>query len=331
MSNLIFKAVMTILGASKAISKMSCPVKYDAGLGNDDVVSARAGLAKGQYDAAEALVKQCRNADDRSMCIEVLMPESGRPAWVDAWVKDRPESALALCVAGGSALKWAWEARGGAAAKYVDGKRWDPFFERLKQGEELLRRSVQLESRDPTPWALLIKAAIGLQQGTKEGERLLSECNRRSPGHVLAHDTLLHLKCEKWGGEPGEMREFMFNSTANLPAGHPLLSLVPACVFQEWIVAGMPGSADGQQFFSDPSRLSWVSDASTRLLSTNRPRLRGEAQYQGFFAAYFWHIGMHDRAKPHLQLMGNHAARIPWMYFLNPYSALSKAHKAAGL
>jgi hypothetical protein len=283
-------------------------------MGDAEVIAARKSLVAGRPDAAEALVRSARNADERCFFVCGLADGPTTARAVEHWVQSAPNSAAARLVAGEWEIRHAWKLRGGGAAKTVSGDGWQGFFKHLAIAEDHLRAAAALERRDALPWAGLLITCRGLQKGTEEGESLFKQAMARDPLHGRSHEAMMQILNPKWGGEYAKMREFVSQACSKAPRGNRLHALTAQRYIEDFIIAIMYGDErrPPAAFFGRPEYREGIQIAANSYFGGPMIRRRGDTHDLGTFAYFYWITGQNEAAAPLLAEIGWQVSMLPW-------------------
>src|SRR5215813_12981219 len=110
----------------------------DPTLGDPDAAKLRDAMAEHDYATARALLDG-RDAEDLSFLIAVASDVTGTEEWLPDVVRTDLHDTTALLLYGARVIRWAWDARTGLRAKYVDRDQFAVFHERLRLAEDCLQ------------------------------------------------------------------------------------------------------------------------------------------------------------------------------------------------
>jgi hypothetical protein len=129
-------------------------------------------------------------------------------AFLDAWLKQKPDSVAARIVKGRAYNDYAWDVRGGGFAGEVPPEAWRPFKERLETAEETLNEASQLKPRDVCVFTSLLKVGRPLGWDRKKMERTVERGLQVSKKDYILIDSMVTTLLPRWGGEPGDLGKF---------------------------------------------------------------------------------------------------------------------------
>ena len=281
-------------------------------------------LADGHWAAAEEVLAAAGPLD-REFRVDVATEKPGRPEWLDAWVHERPGSSLPLLVRGAHGVRWAWAARGGAAAGDVDPRAWDVFFGRLNAAERDLLEAARLAPQDPVPWTSLVISGRGLQISLEEICLRFDQATARERWLPYAHDQMLQALCAKWFGSSDLMFHFASDTTAEAPEGSSVHKVVALAHLEEWLYDGHPAG-----YFQDPPVVAELAAAADRSVFSPRFVPGKQAAYARHAFALVFHLaGDRDRARRLFADIGDVVVEFPWYYLGDPVKAFTRARAAS--
>jgi len=177
-------------------------------------------LRRGDWPAIEAFLAEQTDSELRDWYVDQLVSSTpDRPAWIDEWVAARPGQYIPLLFSGFHKVCWAWEARGGTRAKYVQQDSWAIFFERLHMAQEDLEAAAGLApAGEAGAFVFMIPMAKGLQMSKAEVMAIYAEAQQRRPWHQMAHTGMVQALAKKWSGSVEMMLDFA-RTTRNSPVG----------------------------------------------------------------------------------------------------------------
>jgi hypothetical protein len=287
-------------------------VHVDPTLGDANAKRLRADLARRNWRAAADFLASVTHPDDRTFYIRQAGDVPGVEAWIAEWIAAEPRGNTALLVAGQRYIAWAWEARGAYSAKHVKDEQFRLFFERLCQAEAALAEAAQRDHDDPTPWALMVVTARGLQHGQAEASARFREATGRYPWHLAAHMQMLQQVCPKWGGSYEALHSFAGKAIAEMPEGSSLGVLAPLAHLEHWLE--LDGS-NHDEYIRRPGVLADLNAAADR--SVRHPRFvrrAGSPALHNLFAGAFCFAGGWNAALEQFAATDNVVTELPWDY-----------------
>nr|WSY56110.1 hypothetical protein OG999_42210 [Streptomyces sp. NBC_00886] len=185
---------------------------FDAALDDDQLVAARAALARGRWQAARGLL--ARTGDDwdaRAHRVAVLALESYTAAWARDWLLAEPESGDASVLLAVALVQ-----------RVLAGK------EKPARARDACQAAAVRMPDDPTPWLglLLLEHSLGADEDVV---RLFDEVRHRHADHHHAHHLMVARLAERRataGLDPlHEVYDFAYWAAEQAPADSPLAIL----------------------------------------------------------------------------------------------------------
>ncbi|WSQ07989.1 hypothetical protein OG604_09630 [Streptomyces sp. NBC_01231] len=192
--------------------KRAAAQALDAALDDTELVSARAALAQGRWQAARTLLAATGDEwDRRGHRVTVLAQEPYCAAWANDWLLAEPDSADAAVLLALAQVRRA-----------LRGK------EEPARARESCRSAASRAPADPTPWLGLLLLEQSLGSGDEVG-RLFGEVRARHPDHHHAHHLMVARLAEHRsdiGPDPlHEVYDFAAWAAEQAPADSPLAIL----------------------------------------------------------------------------------------------------------
>ena len=261
--------------------------------------------------------------------------DDARPLWITAWQAAAPEEADAWTVGGAHAVAWAWNARGGGWGNTVSKESFAVFHRRLVLAEEQLARAARLAPGDPTPWAEMLPAGMGLGVPRAVEAERFRKVVAIAPEHEDAHGSYLQYLCDKWHGSHDEMFGFARAASLSAPDGSAVHTLIIRAHVERHIRIGT-STARGRQerafYFDNPSIRAEIMGAAQRcILSPHYVAGRTTNRHRSLFAFAFMQIGQSALARTQFELMGEHFAETPWNYYGRAVQQVATARRALGM
>jgi hypothetical protein len=250
---------------------------------------------------------------------------------VERWPGASPSEPLAWLLRGSQRTTWAWEARGRAYATAVDPNAWHVFFDRLRDAEDDLQRSVALDDRDGVAWSQLLTTARGLQATPAEQRTRYDQAVARCPELPIAADLRLQAACAKWSGSHDEMFAFARQVVRSLGADDPRHRLLATAHFERAVDFREDVEAR-RVYLEDAAVRAELRDAAERsVLRWGAPATPQHRITVNWFAATAGYFGLHDLAAPLLVAVGPRPTRSPWSYFTGGARTWATHRQRAGL
>lgn len=295
---------------------------FDAALDDAELVSARAALAQGRWQAVRSLLVHTGDDwDRRGHRVTVLAEEPHAAPWVRDWLLAEPESADASVLLGMCLVQRA-----------LRGK------ERPERAREACRAASALAPADPTPWLglLLLERTLGAEEDVV---RLFDEVRLRHPDHHHAHHLMVAALAERHaaaGPDPlHEVYDFANWAAEQAPADSPL-AILPVVAHAERYRA----LAAGGHAAPDPAGSGhWAGRRARQVMKSafdwwlewgqeGHPRRMVDLNYLAH-AKYCEGRGAEAAALFHR--IGDHATPEPWSYPERDPSAAFRTARASAL
>lgn len=294
---------------------------FDAALDDAGLVSARAALAQGRWQAVRSLLVHTGDDwDRRGHRVTVLAQEPHAVPWVRDWLLAEPESADASALLGVSLVQRALRHK-----------------EKPGPAREACRAAAVLAPADPTPWLglLLLERTLG---GEEDVVRLFDEVRLRHPDHHHAHHLMVSALAERHasaGTDPlHEVYDFANWAAEQAPADSPL-AILPVVAHAERYRA----LAAAGQVTADPVASGhWAGRRARQVMKAafdwwlewgqeGHPRRMVDLNY----LAHAKHCeGRPAEAAALFHRIGDHATPAPWSYpDRDPYPAFRAARAGA--
>lgn len=204
-----------------------------------DSVRLRTYLIEGKHAEIESFLNELKDPNDASFhCLGISeWPE--RPATLDRWCSEFPQSPWAFTVRGWHSFSWAWEARGRGFSDSVTDDRAELFFQRLEMAQEDFDQAFLRAPKRTAPLDGLIAVHRGLGQPDQAREAFNASLERE-PDDRTAHVQMLMTLAGRWGGEPGQMMQFARDRAAAAPPGSSLHLLPVLALIEQVVDSGNP-------------------------------------------------------------------------------------------
>ena len=195
------------------------------GDGDEDLVRLRAVAKSRDWPVLREGLAAFSGHDLTSLIGNVCATENLHD-WLPQVVGEDSQDALAHAVLGAATVERAWQVRTGKRAQHVSQDQFREFHRILREAEEQLYRSVELDAESVAPWYTLLASGRGLQVGLDVVQRRFEAAVKRSPGHLGAHNQMLQQLCRKWSGSHEQMHAFATEALHG-PHGDTLGTLIP--------------------------------------------------------------------------------------------------------
>ena len=132
----------------------------------------------------------------------------GQFAFIDEWLKQKPDSVAARIVKARSYIDYAWDVRGGGFASEVPREAWQPFKDRLETAEDALNEAARLTPRDVCVFSSLVSIGKALGWERKKMERTIERGLQVLKKDFFLIDAMATNLLPRWGGAPGDLGKF---------------------------------------------------------------------------------------------------------------------------
>jgi hypothetical protein len=193
--------------------------------------------------------------------ISAKLPEMSD--WLPEAVGPDSEDALALAFLGNVTIERAWRVRTGKLAQHVSQDQFREFHKILREAEDQLYRSAELDPKSAAPWYSLLMSGRGLQVGLDVQQRRFESLIERSPGHLGAHSQMLQQLCRKWSGSHEQMHAFATEAMRG-PYGDELGVLIPRAYFEHLLF--LDKDSPERKFIKSAQSRAELQEAADRTL-----------------------------------------------------------------
>lgn len=246
--------------------------------------------------------------------------ESACP-WLDDWAKKEPNNCDCRIMRASIGTLWAWHARSGNVPRRLEKQQRKHFGKRLKKASAELQVAIKLRPQDPLVYTTAVPIAMALKNKGMEIMEIETCLDRiknvaNDPLFFQFHIHALQYYCKKWHGSHQEMFSYVKSVTSNLPAGHPLWSLVPMAHFERTLIRRSRGywkqadvireiGAAYKQAFPD-------GPAETSAQATVGYRKHQEWICRNYFAYALTKCGQAGPARRQIRIIGRRPTERPW-------------------
>jgi hypothetical protein len=230
-------------------------------------------------------------------------------------------------VAGALLVNWGWRYRGTGVASTVSEDMGRAFEERLRLARTQLEAAVAANHNDGVAFNFLFRTLKGLSD-VAAAQTAWSQFETASRKPIRAYSSFGELLTPRWFGS----EEFVVGYARTQQAAlEPSSRALIAWAANEHILPRWRRSfQEGFEFASSTGVLGEVG-AAHDAFSAGRDEDVYRAQFaHGHFAFFFWFVGLHDLARPHLVALGDHIV-APWARLGDPIVALQSARDSAGI
>ncbi len=190
------------------------------------------------------------------------------------------------------------------------------FEQRLAWAEQNLARAAELDPADPTPHGYMIDCARGLGRGWQFGDHCFRQALARDPAHRHAHQAMLTILAEKWGGSHGAMFRFANGASQHHPAGSELHVLVILAHLERWLYFSLENDRQGAIRYAQTASVQQeIVEAYDKSLGSpaHRPR-RSTVRARSIAAFWFYLAGDKPRLQRELGALGGVCTEFPWCW-----------------
>ncbi len=274
--------------------------------------AAVAAVRAGRWEPAADLFAQVgADWELRYLCTTALAAEAVEDdAWLVAWREARPGDVAAASVHARALVDLAWAIRTSAQAEKVSPEQWNGFFRILRQVPDVCRAAAALAPEDPTPWIVLLPAAMGLEWSNDEFRAVWEEVRSRAPYHVKAHLAAMSYWRPRWHGSEELLVEFVEGAVAAAPAGSLLTLLRLDMLNAEF----RPEDKGELKAFWKGDRVGVAIDAALADLAAADPEHLRVGGMRGWLAFFLTRAERYAEAVEQFRLIGTHIATEPWSY-----------------
>ncbi|WP_307806821.1 hypothetical protein [Streptomyces sp. FH025] len=263
--------------------------------------------------------------DERWSRLEVLRQIADESdAWLDDWLRARPDDGTAVTVHAQVLLHRGWAVRGDGYAHDVPAGRMARFMVQLNAAMEAARKAAELAPEDPGPWVVMVTAARGLGYEHDEFRQLWKELVTRAPYHYEGHCQAMQYWCAKWAGSRRLMMQFAERAARNAPAGSPLAGVYLHALHELTRRSGLsalPSSRAAKDLLESVARsLNQVPGEDQRV-----------HQLRHLLAQYLVKVRRYDAALEQFRLIGPWCGAEPWTKERDPVAAFDLARGIAAM
>ena len=292
--------------------------------GDAELAALRAVAESQDWPALRAGLSK-HSGHDLSSLISGVCAQPHVSEWLPQAVGKEPEDALALAVLGAETIERAWRVRTTKLAQHVSRDQFREFHTLLREAEEHLYRSAELDSRSAAPWNSLLTSGRGLQVGLEIQRRRFEAVVKRSPGHLGAHGQMLQQLCRKWSGSHEQMHAFATEALRG-PHGDVLGVLIPRAYYEHF--ADLDKGSPERGFIRSAESRAELREAAERTIL--RPGFRPAREPYAAANAFAWALcaaGMWPQARAAFQ--ATNAVVVDWAGFPDPVTVYTRQHARA--
>ncbi|MEM9774111.1 MAG: hypothetical protein AAF902_05995 [Chloroflexota bacterium] len=304
---------------------------FDPTMGNQLAAQLLTEARQGQFETALSQLPTWREGkwDERGFYIDLI----GQYANNRESVEKLPDTALGNLIRGAQAVHYAWDARGAKSADQVHRGSWNPFFERLKMARQDLERAIELDSKDPTPYSILIRVGRGLQLGSETSDSWFDAAVALDPLNQQAHVNQLTAKCKKWrGGTHAEMFDFARDTVEKAPNTSTLNAILFLAYHEQFLYSlGFDNDIDkAYAELSEPMPQEETIKLYNRTFGKIK-RVERVSDYWSHNMTLFWFYlcDNHPIARQELAKVGPYCTEMPWAaFFETPIEGFKQVRRA---
>lgn len=323
----IFKrlAARSIAPPADTGARAPADLHQDDHLGDEASRTWATRLTAGEDLAFRAYLATETDTERRDFTIEAVLNATGQHGeWVDRWVQEEPDSALAHMVLGRRLVHWAWLARTHLRAENVSAEQFDRFFERLRHSWRAFERAIELDPDEASIYTLMLDAAKGLQLDVDTKLRLYAAAQSRRPWQQMAHQSVVQGLAPKWIHSSEAMLAFVQRTTETAPRGSAVHGAVAEAHVEMHVDVGSghwrtPGVRESVIAAAERS-----IEAPELVASPWLPRVRSA------FAFCFWQLDERERARAQFELLGPLVAG-PFTFYSDPLKTAAAARREVGV
>jgi len=286
------------------------------------------------WRSVEAALSATREALRREFLADAVAMNCEDLSWVDAWVREQPESQTARLMWGACAVQLAWKVRSGLAPRYVSSDQMKGFHDWLNHAQEQLDAAANMAPDDSAPWVALLWCGVGLGIPIDDARARFDNAISRNPQTELATLAYTTHIGPRWNGERDLMWTFIRDLTGREPEGSPRWSLVPTGHMEQWVSDRMRGDSavHPSRYWQQAEVQRDIDDAYAKYLGSPAKRHSYlESQFRELFAGCFYLMGARDKLRKELEQIGPGIQGLPWGYLGSTLVAYQSAREAAGL
>jgi hypothetical protein len=253
--------------------------------------------------------------DLTSLTHKVLTQTPGIDEWLPEQLERATDDAFGMAVLGRHTVDAAWKVRSAKKAQHVSQDQFRQFHAMLREAEEHLYASIELDPTSVVPWVALLASAMGLEMEPDVERRRFEAAIERCPGHLGAYSSRLQQLCRKWGGSHELMHEFA-TEAASGPHADMLCVLVPQAYYEHHF--DVPKDSPERKFIQSAESRAELKDLAERTIFRPgyRPNPRSPYGAANMFGWAFAYSGLWPEAKAAYAATGGIA--VKWAYFRNP-------------
>ena len=294
---------------------MSAPVltpRFDSFANAPEYHDLRAAFDARDWPGFESELLEMRTEEQSHALTLLSEHDEGVDDFLTAAEGEHPGSAAAATALAIRRIAVGWEHRTTGDSSEVSAEELAEFWRHLRLGERALVDVCAAHPEYIPAWTARLVTARGLQLGKSEGYRRF----RRNPGtrhDVSAQIALQQFVEPKWFGTRDEADDFARNSASSALDGSNSGALVAIMHLEHWAATG--GGQLGQAQLIAPGVLDELRVVASRTVLHPSHQLTplGVVAHSAFLLVYWLADALVD-AGPHLDVLGERAARFPLEY-----------------
>jgi hypothetical protein len=319
---------------SPLFGKQASKPFIDPARGDAEAQRLRQAAGVRDWRSVDAALSATREVLRREFLADAVAMNCEDLSWVDAWVREQPESQSARLMWGASAVQLAWKVRSGLAPQYVSSDQMKGFHDWLNHAQEQLNAAATMDPDDSAPWVALLWCGVGLEIPIDDARARWDNAMRRNPQTELSALAFTTHLGPRWNGESDLMWTFIRELVGHEPEGSPRWSLVPHGHMEQWVSERMRGGSavHPSRYWEQAEVQRDIKDAHAKYLgSPAKRRSYLEPQFRELFAGCFYLMGARDLLRKELEQIGPGIQGLPWGYLGSALVAYQSAREAAGL
>lgn len=299
-----------LFGGKKERPKQEKPSSFPSLPFWQDAVTLKlkASASQGRWQEIQSVLQSVHGETRGFYVIQLSEALKGRPGWIDEWLRQSPDSAVAWLFSGKNAIQWAWEGRGTDWGENVKEHQWQLFRERMQMAAEHSMAAQRLDPEDPNPLVQMITYNMGLSGPLNDAWRFFEEAVARCPGHRGAYRSMMYRLAPKWGGSREALLDFQEDTLRGLPDGSPLLAV------HTWVLAEI--------MIGDREQKMLTSEAVGRLVELYQRGPASPRYVESLFTVWdsnhwawaLWWAEQFALANREFKRLGDRVTEWPWTY-----------------
>lgn len=278
------------------------------------------------WPALRAALTAYSGHDLTSLTNTVLSKAPEIDDWLPGALEKATDDAFGMAVLGAYTVNAAWKVRSAKRAQHVSQDQFKQFHAMLRDAEEYLYASAELDGSSVAPWHSLLTSGRGLQVGRDIARQRFDAAIRRSPGHLGAHMSMLQQLCKKWSGSHELMHEFA-TEAARGPHADMLCVMVPQAYYEHFIETER--DTPERKFIQSAQSRAELKELAERTIfrPDYQPNPRSPYAAANMFGWAFAYAGLWPEAKAAYAASDSVAA--DWAYFTKPVAEYDRLRTLA--